>query len=61
MTFPEDSPRVIYGRNPLEQVICQIRFPTILKIDTELPAAFQEQIRSDISVIRGGNNYARIS
>lgn len=46
MAFP-DKPRVIYEKNPLEEVICQLRFPTILKIDTEAPAAFQESIRAD--------------
>ena len=37
--------RCIYSRNPLAEVICQLRFPEILSIETELPAAFQEQIR----------------
>lgn len=46
MPFP-DSPRVIYNKNPLEQVICQLRFPPILRIDTELPARFQEAIRHE--------------
>lgn len=46
MPFP-DVPRVIYQINPLEEVICQLRFPPILKIDTEPPAAFQEQIRAE--------------
>lgn len=45
MLFPQ-SPRVIYEKNPLAEVICQLRFPRILRIDTELPAVFQEQIRS---------------
>lgn len=46
MSFP-DVPRVIYEVNPLEEVICQLRFPPILKIDTEVPAEFQEEIRED--------------
>jgi uncharacterized protein (TIGR04255 family) len=46
MPFP-DFPRVIYSQNPLEEVICQLRFPPILRIDTELPAKFQELIRED--------------
>ncbi|MHB1426291.1 MAG: TIGR04255 family protein [Gemmataceae bacterium] len=46
MPFPDVS-RVIYEVNPLEEVICQLRFPPILKIDTEPPAGFQEVIRSD--------------
>jgi uncharacterized protein (TIGR04255 family) len=45
MTFP-DSPRVVYSTNPLEEVICQLKFPPILKIDSEPPAAFQDEIRS---------------
>lgn len=43
--FPE-TPRVIYQRNPLVEVICQLRFPSILRIATEAPASFQESIRS---------------
>ena len=46
MPFP-DSPRVVYQRNPLDQVICQLRFPPILKIDTQVPFEFQDRIRSD--------------
>ena len=44
MPFPE-TPRVIYQKNPLIQVICQIRFPPILRIDTETPVGFQERVR----------------
>lgn len=42
--FP-NSPRVIYERTPLRQVICQLRFPTILRITAETPATFQEKVR----------------
>lgn len=45
MPFPEVN-RVIYKKNLLDEVICQVRFPPILKIDTETPAAFQELVRS---------------
>ena len=44
MPFP-DSTRVIYQKNPLTEVICQLRFPPILRIDAEAPAAFQEKVR----------------
>lgn len=44
MTFP-NSPRVIYAENPLVEVVCQLKFPPILKIESELPAQFQERIR----------------
>ncbi len=43
MPFPTVD-RVIYNKNPLDAVICQARFPTMLKIDTELPSAFQEKL-----------------
>ena len=46
MPFPETD-RVIYAHNPLEQVICQFRFPPILRIDSELPAQFQDRIRHE--------------
>jgi len=49
MPFP-DVPRVIYQNNPLEQVICQLRFPTILRIASETPAAFQDRIRGEYPV-----------
>lgn len=37
--------RCIYENNQLGEVICQLRFPEILTIETELPAKFQERIR----------------
>ncbi|MBI3684705.1 MAG: TIGR04255 family protein [Acidobacteria bacterium] len=46
-----DSPRVIYAKNPLVEVICQVRFPPILKIAAEPPAAFQERIRSEYPLL----------
>jgi len=42
--FP-DSPRVKYLHSPLVSVIIQVRFPPILRIEGEVPAAFQEAIR----------------
>lgn len=44
MTFPK-SDRVIFDQNPIEEVICQLRFPTILEISTEKPANFQNKVR----------------
>ncbi len=44
MPLPETE-RILYENNPLQEVICQIRFSPILKIDAEIPADFQEQIR----------------
>jgi uncharacterized protein (TIGR04255 family) len=42
LTFKE----VEYGRTALTAVICQVRFNPILKIGQEVPANFQERIRS---------------
>lgn len=39
------EPRCIYANNQLVEVICQLRFPTILTINSQEPAAFQEAIR----------------
>jgi uncharacterized protein (TIGR04255 family) len=50
MPFP-DSPRVVYRRNSLEEVICQVKFPPILKIDAELPSQFQDDIRADYPLL----------
>ena len=39
--------RCIYRRNPLTEVICQLRFPEILSIGANLPVAFQDAIRDE--------------
>ena len=41
------EPRVIYRRNQLGEVICQLRFPEILAIGAKPPVDFQEAIRAD--------------
>ena len=42
-----DRPRTQYRNAPTHEVICQLRFPTILSINTTEPADFQEAIRAD--------------
>jgi uncharacterized protein (TIGR04255 family) len=54
MRFP-DSDRVRFTPNPLVEVICQLRFNRILRIDTEPPAAFQEKVRKTYPVARETN------
>jgi hypothetical protein len=49
--FPE-PPRVIYAGNPLVEVIRKVRFPPVLKIETQIPEAFQDQIRTMFPVYR---------
>jgi len=43
---------LIYAKNPLEMVICQVRFPAILKISSEPPADFQEALRREYPLFR---------
>ena len=52
-------PRFKYKKAPLIEVIYQLRFPIILKIDTELPSNFQESIRSrypNLNIIETNNS-----
>ena len=49
MLFPE-SERVLYKDNPLVEVICQFRFPTILRIREGQLADFQDGIREDYPI-----------
>lgn len=46
MLFPDYEP-CTYENNQLLEVICQLRFPPILSINETMPAAFQEEIRSE--------------
>lgn len=49
MLFPE-SERVLYEKNSLVEVVCQFRFPTILRIREGQPADFQDRIRKDYPI-----------
>lgn len=47
MLFAANDNRYLYARSPLAEVICQLRFPTILSIGSKEPAEFQEAIRGE--------------
>lgn len=47
MLFAANDQRYLYARPPLVEVICQLRFPTILSIGAKEPAEFQEAIRGE--------------
>jgi uncharacterized protein (TIGR04255 family) len=47
-----DAPRVIYEKNSLETVICQLQFPAVLKISSTPPVAFQESVRKAYPLFR---------
>lgn len=51
MLFP-DVERVIYKSNPLHEVIVQLKYPSILRIDTQEPADFQDEIRRIFPIYR---------
>ena len=44
--FSQES-RCIYAKNQLLEVICQLRFPDILKIEAKEPFEFQDAVRAD--------------
>ena len=44
------EPRVIYGKNQIVNVICQLRFPTILAISAKEPYEFQDAVRQEYPV-----------
>ncbi|HSW41044.1 MAG TPA: TIGR04255 family protein [Patescibacteria group bacterium] len=50
MPFPE-SARVLYSHNPLVEVISQVRFPPILRIEADPPADFQDAVRASFPVL----------
>jgi len=49
IALPDHEP-VIFGQSPLEEVVCQLRFHPILRINAEAPAGFQERIRQEFPV-----------
>jgi len=53
------TPRVFYKKAPLVQVICQLRFPDILRIETEVPSEFQEHIRDAFPLFDRVNPFMR--
>lgn len=50
MQFP-DSPRVIYERNPLVEVVCQLRFPRVLVLEERVPAEFHQFVSKRLPVV----------
>lgn len=50
-----DRDRVIYRQNPLQEVICQLRFPRLLVIEEQVPARFQALIEQDYPILEARN------
>ena len=53
MPFPHKN-RQSYRKNPIQQVICQVRFPTILEISAKPPATFQNLVRQNYPLFEEG-------
>lgn len=51
--------RAVYRQTPLVDVICQVRFPTDLRLDTTPPSDFQQHIRSLFPVLTQQPRIAR--
>lgn len=49
-----DVKRVIFNKNPLIQVVCQLSFPRILSINERAPTDFQERIRKNYPIYNVG-------
>jgi uncharacterized protein (TIGR04255 family) len=52
--FPE-APRVLYEAAPLTEVICQLRYPSILRIE-RTPDDFQERVRREFPFFERAHN-----
>jgi len=50
MKFP-DYRRAIFAKNPLIEVVCQVRYPRLLAIDAELPVDFQKRIQGQFPTL----------
>jgi uncharacterized protein (TIGR04255 family) len=53
----KDYPQIRYRKNPLVEVICQVRFPRILSIDGEVPSAFQNEIDTQYPILQTANEF----
>lgn len=53
--FPS-SPRVLYDRTPLREVICQLRFPALLRVEAQAPADFQDCVRTRFPILERAAN-----
>jgi uncharacterized protein (TIGR04255 family) len=48
--------RVIYDKSPLVEVVCQLKFPSVLRVESAAPAEFQERIRNIFPIFERGSS-----
>ncbi|WP_319633538.1 TIGR04255 family protein [Pelagibius marinus] len=46
-----------YHRNPLIEVVCQFRFPKLLRLEAELPADFQDKIKPKFPLLKENTGF----
>lgn len=56
MPFPMKD-RVVFEFNPLDEVICQLKFPSILRIDVDLPVDYQEYVSKEYPVFKETSSF----
>ncbi len=54
MPFPEYE-RVVYQKNPLNEVVFRANYPKLLMIETEVPASFQKRVIGDYPIYEQRN------
>ena len=47
----QEFPREIYAKNPITEVLFQIRMPRLLEIDQQLPVEFQKAIKDEFPIL----------
>lgn len=50
-------PRVKYRTNPLVEVVCQFHFPKLLRLESDLPADFQDEIKFEFPKLKEHAGY----
>lgn len=50
--------RSFYGAAPLVEVVCQIRFPKLLVLESDLPVQFQERVGADYPILETRSSVA---
>ena len=53
MPVPEAT-RVTFAKNPLNEVVTQLKFPRLLELDAELPVQYQKSLQDDFPLLSAG-------
>ena len=56
MPFPQVD-RVVYEVNPLDEVVCQLRFPKSFRLESQPPVELQERMRKTFPLYRATRRF----